>query len=130
MPDGGQRGISFSVMATPGGCARDLRAELVATVLPRTPDAICIGSPGNCMTACRTVQEAGDDFAQLLQSALERCSTVRLVFKLFLKISFVKKLLCVIKMLCCYLTGLIECCVMIGFCSVHFKDVFKGHLLT
>ncbi|KAJ8286218.1 hypothetical protein GJAV_G00035930 [Gymnothorax javanicus] len=76
MPDGGQRGISFGVSSTPGACARQLRTELLATVLPRTPDAICVTSPTNCLTASRTVEEAGVDFALLLRSALDRCPMV------------------------------------------------------
>ncbi len=80
MPDGGQRGISFGVMSTPGACARQLRAELVASVLPRTPDAICVTCPTNCLTASRTVEEAGVDFALLLRSALDHCPTVHPFF--------------------------------------------------
>ncbi len=80
VPDGGQRGISFGVMSTPGACARQLRTELVVSVLPRTPDTICVTYPTNCLMASCTVEEDGADFALLLQSAPERCSTVHSVF--------------------------------------------------
>ncbi len=43
-------------------CIRELRKELVASVLPCTPDAICITAPTNNLTASQTVEEAGVDF--------------------------------------------------------------------
>ncbi|XP_070688749.1 uncharacterized protein [Pempheris klunzingeri] len=66
------KGMSFAIMSTPGGAARDLRTELVHAVLPRCPDAVCLLAPSNNLTASKTVTEAGADFADLIASACSR----------------------------------------------------------
>ncbi|XP_070688714.1 uncharacterized protein [Pempheris klunzingeri] len=64
--------MSFGIMSTPGGAARDLRKELVHAALPRCPDAVCLLAPSNNLTASKTVTEAGADFADLIASACSR----------------------------------------------------------
>uniref|UniRef100_UPI0037E74A3D uncharacterized protein n=1 Tax=Semicossyphus pulcher TaxID=241346 RepID=UPI0037E74A3D len=73
MPEGR---LSFGIMSTPGGSAKDERIELVHAVVPRTPEAVCLLAPSNNLTASRTTDEAGADFAKLLRSACARWSNV------------------------------------------------------
>ena len=58
--------LSFGVMSSPGASADRIREEVAHTVLPRTPDAICLLAPGNNVTSSRTVDDAQKDFSNLL----------------------------------------------------------------
>ncbi|KAI4800562.1 hypothetical protein KUCAC02_009627 [Chaenocephalus aceratus] len=73
MPEGR---FSFGAMCTPGACATQLRTEAANTVLPRTPDAVCVMAPSNNLTSSRTITEAGEGFGKLLATAISRWSNV------------------------------------------------------
>ena len=82
MPD---RLLSFGVLCVPGASAVELRTEVRNTVLPRSPEAVCILAPSNNLTASRTVTEAGVEFGKLLVTV---CATWPNV-SIFLLLSYV-----------------------------------------
>ncbi|XP_055079136.1 uncharacterized protein LOC117373730 [Periophthalmus magnuspinnatus] len=79
MPEGC---LSFAISATPGGSARDLRMQLAAMTakhLPKEPALVCVMAPCNNLTASRTVDEAAEEFGQLLRYVCGRWPKVCVV---------------------------------------------------
>ncbi|KAI4817408.1 hypothetical protein KUCAC02_010809 [Chaenocephalus aceratus] len=76
MPRGG---LSFGLMATPGGGAQVLKREFEGAVLPSTPDAVCVLAPGINLGKSRTPGAAGADFGSLLTRVLLSCPNVLVV---------------------------------------------------
>lgn len=64
--------LSFGFMATPGGAADQLRAEMKHALLPRDPDLVVVLGPSNNLTASRTFQEAGAAFRRYLGDVCDR----------------------------------------------------------
>ncbi|XP_035989088.1 leucine-rich repeat extensin-like protein 5, partial [Fundulus heteroclitus] len=68
--------FSLGVLSSPGASADELRREVLDTVLPRTPDVICLLAPSNNLSSSTTYQEAGRDFDSLLHTISNLCANV------------------------------------------------------
>ncbi|KAM4547510.1 uncharacterized protein V3H82_021097 [Fundulus diaphanus] len=68
--------LSLGVLSSPGASADELRREVLDTILPRTPDVICLLAPSNNLSSSTTFQEAGRDFDSLLHTISNLCANV------------------------------------------------------
>ncbi|XP_057674333.1 uncharacterized protein LOC130905210 [Corythoichthys intestinalis] len=76
MPEGD---VSFGIMSTPGGTAKDERIELANVKLSEDPDVVCVLAPSNDVTQTKSHERAGVEFRKLLAVALRLCSIVVVV---------------------------------------------------
>uniref|UniRef100_A0A665T190 Uncharacterized protein n=1 Tax=Echeneis naucrates TaxID=173247 RepID=A0A665T190_ECHNA len=69
MPEGH---LSFGIMTAPKASTSELQTEVVHSVLPRTPEAVCLLAPSNTLTSSKTTDEIVVDFAELLSTICRR----------------------------------------------------------
>ncbi|XP_029370194.1 zinc finger MYM-type protein 4-like isoform X2 [Echeneis naucrates] len=76
MPEGH---LSFGIMTAPKASTSELQTEVVHSVLPRTPEAVCLLAPSNTLTSSKTTDEIVVDFAELLSTICRRWPKVFVV---------------------------------------------------
>lgn len=76
MPEGA---LTYGFQSTCDASASEMKKEVSDAFLSRTPDAVCLLSPGNNLTSSsRTIEESAADFQLLLTSVVNRWRKVSL----------------------------------------------------